>query len=119
MSINAELWTSPERRNAMAAQRAEAMNRHVELETGQGQVHDTRRSSAGPLSWKQTELQSGILEGVRPARLSSSMLCKYPGTHRLAPSYRYSQEALAPIGGVRPGRRGERDGRHSDDEAGV
>ncbi len=36
MSINAELWTPPERRNAIAARRAEAMNRHVELETGQG-----------------------------------------------------------------------------------
>jgi succinoglycan biosynthesis transport protein ExoP len=37
MSINAELWTPPERRNPMAARRAEAMNRHVELETEQDQ----------------------------------------------------------------------------------
>lgn len=38
MSINAELWTPPEgRKNAMAAQRAEAMNRHVELEAGEDQ----------------------------------------------------------------------------------
>ena len=35
MSINAELWTTPERRNPMAARRAEAMNRHLELEGGQ------------------------------------------------------------------------------------
>ncbi len=37
MSLNAELRTPPERRNAMAERRAEAMNRHVELEAGQGQ----------------------------------------------------------------------------------
>jgi polysaccharide biosynthesis transport protein len=37
MSLNAELRTTPERRNAMAERRAEAMNRHVELEAGQGQ----------------------------------------------------------------------------------
>jgi succinoglycan biosynthesis transport protein ExoP len=54
MSINAELWTLPERRNAMAAQRAEAMNRHVELEAGQG---------SGPRNSKQfhqpIELETG------------------------------------------------------------
>jgi polysaccharide biosynthesis transport protein len=37
MSLNTELRTPPERRNAMAERRAEAMNRHVESEAGQGQ----------------------------------------------------------------------------------
>jgi hypothetical protein len=49
MSINAELWTPPERRNPMAARRAEAMNRHVELETGKTRAHDIRRSSTALL----------------------------------------------------------------------
>src|SRR5947209_1030031 len=38
MSINAGLWTPSERRNtAMAARRAEAINRHLESETEEGQ----------------------------------------------------------------------------------
>jgi len=36
MSTNPELLTPPERRDSITARRAEAMNRHVELETGQG-----------------------------------------------------------------------------------
>src|SRR5258708_40348219 len=36
MSRNSELWTRPERWDAMTSRRAEAMSRHFELETGQG-----------------------------------------------------------------------------------
>jgi polysaccharide biosynthesis transport protein len=60
MSINAGLWTPSERRNtAMAARRAEAMNRHLELETEEGQSPRYSKDLNGPVEW-ETERDSNI-----------------------------------------------------------
>jgi succinoglycan biosynthesis transport protein ExoP len=49
MSINAELWTPPEQRNtAMAARRTEAMNRHVEGESGPSSGRPYSKEFSGP-----------------------------------------------------------------------
>src|ERR1700704_921888 len=58
MSINAELWTQPERRNPLAAQRAEAINRHVELETEEGQRPQYSKEFSRPVE-QETEHGSG------------------------------------------------------------
>ncbi|MCU1247629.1 MAG: hypothetical protein JWQ49_658 [Edaphobacter sp.] len=59
MSMNAELWTPPERRNAMAARRAEAMNRHLELETDQSQSPRYSKELSLPVE-QDTERDSNI-----------------------------------------------------------
>jgi succinoglycan biosynthesis transport protein ExoP len=58
MSMNAELWTPPERRNAMAGRRAEAMNRHVELETEQSPNPQYSKELGRPVE-QETEPGSG------------------------------------------------------------
>ncbi len=58
MSINAELWTTPERRNPMAAQRAEAMNRHLESETGQDQSPQYSKEFSRPVELETEQSSS-------------------------------------------------------------
>jgi polysaccharide biosynthesis transport protein len=69
MSINAELWTTPERRNPMAAQRAEAMNRHLELEGGQDESPQYSKEVSRPvgLETEQSTSTRNPKEFDRPA----------------------------------------------------
>src|SRR5947199_10589131 len=54
MSMNAGLWTPSERRNtAMAARRAEAMNRHLELETEEGQSPRYSKDFNRAVEWER------------------------------------------------------------------
>jgi succinoglycan biosynthesis transport protein ExoP len=58
MSINAELWTTPERRNPMAARRAEAMNRHLELEGGQEESPQYSKEVSRPVELETEQSSS-------------------------------------------------------------